>query len=370
MTSVPVDADTRIAHITLPDSTTAWEITGYNTVRHLLADQRLSLNRKNSTTGYQGLSLPAALDANLLNMDPPEHGRIRKLVAAAFTARRTETLEPHIRSTCKELLAALPGQADEHGVVDLIPAFTSVIPCLAIADLLGVPAEDTEDFSGWTTTLVNNAAADPESVKRAAGAIVLYLMKLIATKRSHPQDDLISDLIAARDNRDALTDDELLSLAFLLLGAGYENAANLLTNTLHAVLTSMDLAAEITESLTRTGTISDPLRENIIRLYDGVKHAIRRFPTTDIAVGDTIIPSGSTILLATRETNAGAQQHLSFGHGIHYCIGASLARMELTIALEEFLTTYPNTRLAPDREISLRPSTRVHAPDTLPAVLS
>ncbi|WP_164873328.1 cytochrome P450 [Rhodococcus xishaensis] len=366
--TVPVDSDTRIRQITLPDATAAWEISGYTTVRHLLADQRLSLNRKNSTAGYQGLSLPPALDANLLNMDPPEHTRIRKLVAAAFTARRTEALEPHVRSACRELLAELPVQADADGVVDLIPAFTNVIPSRAIADLLGVPAEDSADFSRWTTTLANDATADREAVKQAAVAIVVYLTELIAAKRSHPQDDLISDLIAARDHHDALTDDELLSLTFLLLGAGYENAANLLTNTLHAMLSSADLAAEITESLTRRGKIDDRLRETLIRRYDGLKHAIRRFPTTDIAVGDTTIPAGSTILLAIRETNARAHHHLSFGHGIHFCIGASLARLELAIALEEFLSTYPRARLA-DREISLRPSTRVHAPNTLPAVL-
>lgn len=302
--------------ITMPDGSPAWLITEYDDVRALLADPRLSLDKKNSDGGYVGFKLPPALDANLLNMDPPDHTRIRRLVTGAFTARRVADLRSTIEATADRLLDGL------QGTVDLMAAYAGPLPVITIAGLLGVPADRVEDFRGWTDSLISQRSRD--AVKSMYG----FMVELIAAKRAEPADDLISAMIEARDGADRLSEDELLSLAFLILLAGYENSVYLIGNS---ILTRL-----------RNGPTGI---EELLRTANPNKHAIRRFPLEDIEVGDVTIPKGQTVLLDIEAANISGTQHVSFGAGIHHCVGAPLARLELEVALERLFARFPDAAL-------------------------
>ncbi|GAA2933952.1 MULTISPECIES: cytochrome P450 [Streptomyces] len=193
-----------------PDGSPAWLVTRYEDVRAALADPRLSLDKARAKEGsYRGLSLPPALDANLLNMDPPDHTRIRRLVARAFTTRRVEHLRIPIRRTADRLLDAL----GPHGTTDLIAAYAAPLPITVICDLLGVPDDHRRDFRAWTGALVAPDPARPTAAKEAVVAMLGFFTGLIAAKRTEPADDLLSDLIAVRGVTVPAGETVLLSLA-------------------------------------------------------------------------------------------------------------------------------------------------------------
>ncbi|MBE1470906.1 cytochrome P450 family protein [Kibdelosporangium phytohabitans] len=327
--------------ITLPDGTTAWRITGHDDVRQGLADPRLSLNRANSTGGYSGFALPPALDRNLLNLDPPDHTRLRKLVAGAFTARRVARMRDSIQATADRLLDGLSG------TVDLMAAYATPLPIITIGDLLGVPAERIDDFRGWTDALMTGGSRD------AVVSMYAFMADLIATKRADPADDLISAMIEARDGEDELTEDELLSLAFLILWAGYENTVHLIGNS---VLRLFDGPADT---------------EELLRVANPVPFAIRRFPLEDVEIAGEAIPKGQTVLLDIQSANDASTRHLSFGAGVHYCLGAPLAKLELEIALATLSGRYPDAALAvPAGELKWRDSFRSRGLLELPVALT
>lgn len=359
--------------ITGTDGRPAWLVTRYADVRSALADPRLSLDKRHATPGgYHGFALPPALDANLLNMDPPDHTRVRRLVTRAFTTRRVETLREPVRRVADDLLDALAPA----GHADLVDAYAGPLPIIVICDLLGVPQGDRPDFRAWTDALITPDPARPDGAKHAIGALMAYFTDLIATKRAHPADDLLSDLIAVRDNggddtgegagpgADHLTEDELTSLAFLILFAGYENTVQLIGNAVLALLDHPDqlrrLRAEPAGPAEMAAAVEEFLR------YDGpTPLAIRRFPTEDVEIGGVTIPAGETVLLAiasanrdpdrftapdTLDTGREGSGHLSLGHGIHHCLGAPLARMETAIALTALFERFPGLRLDTPRE--------------------
>ncbi|MET8149186.1 cytochrome P450 [Actinoplanes sp. NPDC049668] len=356
----------------LPDGAPAWLVTRYAEVRALLADPRLSVDKSNGDGSWRGFSLPPALDANLLNMDPPDHTRIRRLVSQAFTPRRVENLRPRIQETADALLDAVAGR----GEADLVRDYAGPLPVAVISDLLGVPVPDREQFRSWTDAMVSPPRQDRREAARAVGAIHAYLEKLLAAKRAEPADDLLSALIAARDDGDRLTEDELTSLAFLLLFAGYEN-------TVHAIGTSLF-------TLLRTSAFpADPAGlestiEELLRHEAPAPVALRRFATEDIEVAGVVVPRGETVLLivgaANRDPGAfpapgevrpgrpGA--HLTFGHGVHYCLAAPLARIELEVAIGTVGRRFPGLRLAvPADEVRWRPSYRTRGLVALPVKL-
>ncbi|MGW2568497.1 cytochrome P450 family protein [Streptomyces sp. NPDC001537] len=349
-----------------PDGTPAWLVTRYDDVRAALADPRLSLDKRHATAGtYKGFSLPPALDANLLTMDPPDHTRVRRLVGRAFTARRVDQLRTPIRRTADRLLDAL----GPHGTADLIAAYAAPLPITVICDLLGVPDEHRFDFRIWTDTLVApDPDAGPAAAKEAVVAMLGYFTRLLADKRSEPADDLLSDLIAVREEGDRLSEDELMSLAFLILFAGYENTVQLIGNAVLALLQHPDQLAALREDLTRLpAAIQEFLR------YEGpALLAIRRFAMADMTIGGVTIPAGETVWVSpaaadrdparfpdpdrldlARDTSG----HLAFGHGIHHCLGAPLARAETEIAVAALLERFPELALA-DEDLRWRRSLR------------
>ncbi|WP_371667121.1 cytochrome P450 [Streptomyces sp. NBC_00289] len=364
-----------VHRITGTDGLPAWLVTRYDDVRQAFADPRLSLDKRNAAPGgYRGLALPPALDANLLNMDPPDHTRIRRLVSKAFTPRRVELLREPIRKTADALLDAFAPL----GRCDLISSYAAPLPITVICDLLGVPMDGQQDFRSWTDALVAPDAARPEKAKEAVRAMLAFFTELLAAKRAAPTDDLLSALIAVRDDADRLTEDELMSLAFLILFAGYENTVHLIGNAALALLSHPDQLAELRTDPGRLG----PAVEELAR-YDGpAPLAIRRFPTEDVTIGGVSIPAGETVLLSLAaahrdprrfsepdrlDIGRDATAHLALGHGIHYCLGAPLARMETEIALAALLDRFPGLALdLPPDGPRWRPSMRAHGLLSLP----
>ncbi|MFD7710036.1 cytochrome P450 [Streptomyces sp. NPDC059786] len=349
------------------DGLPAWLVTRYEDVRAAFADPRLSLDKRHAAPGgYQGLALPPALDANLLNMDPPDHTRIRRMVARAFTPRRVAGLREPVRRTADALLDAV----EPHGHADLIAAYAGPLPITVICDLLGVPPQDRRDFRSWTDALIAPDPTQPGKAKEAVRTMLGFFTGLIADKRAAPADDLLSALIAVRDDEDRLSEDELMSLAFLILIAGYENTVHLIGNATLSLLSHPEqLAALRAEPALLGGAVEELAR------YDGpAPLAIRRFPTEDVVIGGVTVPAGETVLLSLAgahrdparfpepdrlDITRDATGHLALGHGIHYCLGAPLARMETEIALAALIDRFPRLALdvAPE-ELSWRPSMR------------
>lgn len=370
-----------------PDGSPAWLVTRYDDVRAALADPRLSLDKSHALPGgYRGFSLPPALDANLLNMDPPDHTRIRRLVGKAFTARRVESLRAPIRRTADELLDAV----EPLGSADLVDAYAAPLPITVICDLLGVPSDHRPDFRAWTDTLVAPDPARPQAAKEAVVAMLGFFTRLLAEKRKEPADDLLSDLIAVRDEdmstgevgeegeEGRLSEDELMSLAFLILFAGYENTVQLIGNATLALLRHPGQLAAL-----RANPSQLPAAIEEFSRYDGpALLAIRRFPLEDITIGGVTVPAGETVLLSPSAANRDPRRYphpdrlditrdttgqLALGHGIHHCVGAPLARLETATALAALIERFPRLALGvPQEELRWRPSTRARGLLALP----
>ncbi len=376
-----------VHRVTLPDGTPAWLVTGYDAVRAVLTDPRLVKN-----TGYRPGLLPPAIDAamnsDLLHRDPPDHTRLRRLVSGAFTRRRVDALAPRIQQIADGLLDDLTDALVERGVADLIGAYAYPLPITVIGELLGVPAQDQAGFREWSTTLVGGPTVGPDEWVAAAITLIGFVRELVAAKRALPADDLLSALVAACDGADHLTEDELTSMVFLLLVAGHETTVNLIGNGAYTLLTHPDQLALLRAEPERlAATIEELLR------FDGpVQVATFRWTTAPVAIGDTVIPAGELVipgLLAanrdpgrvadpaafdpTRGDDVGevGAAHLAFGHGVHYCLGAQLARLEGRIALGSLFARVPDLRLAvPAADLRLRASVLMHGLAALPVAVN
>ncbi|MET9664269.1 cytochrome P450 [Streptomyces sp. NPDC006475] len=365
-----------VQRITGPDGSPAWIVTRYEDVRQALADPRLSLDKRHALPGsYRGFALPPALDANLLNMDPPDHTRIRRLVTQAFTARRIEELRTPVRRIADDLLDAVA----PHGRADLVAAYAAPLPIAVICELLGVPPHSRRDFRDWTDALVAPDPTQPGRAKEAIGSMLGFFHELLAHKRAEPADDLLSALIAVREEgEDRLSENELMSLAFLILFAGYENTVQLIGNATLALLRHPAQLAALRADPTRIG----PAVEELAR-YDGpALLAIRRFPVEEVTIGGVTVPAGETVLLSLASADRDPARfpepdrldlsrdtagHLALGHGIHYCLGAPLARLETGVALSALLERFPRLALdTAESGLRRRPSARARGLIALP----
>ncbi|GGO50266.1 cytochrome P450 family protein [Streptomyces lasiicapitis] len=364
-----------VRRIAGPDGTPAWLVTRYADVRAALADQRLSVDKRHALPGsYRGFSLPPALDANMLNMDPPDHTRIRRLVVKAFTKHRVESLRAPVRRTADALLDAIEGA----GRADLVAAYAAPLPITTICDLLGVPADHRRDFTDWTDALIAPDPAKPDRAKETVVAMLGFYTALIADKRERPGEDLLSDLIATRDGGDRLSEDELTSLAFLLHFAGYENAVQLIGNAVLGLLRHPEqLAALRADPALLPGAVEEFMRYDTSAVF-----SIRRFAREDVTIGGVRVAAGETVFLGLGsagrdpgrfpdpdrlDLTRDASGHLALGHGIHHCVGAPLARLELTIAIGALLERFPDLALGvPEEELRWRPSIRARGLLALP----
>ncbi|GAB3732479.1 cytochrome P450 [Amycolatopsis oliviviridis] len=372
----------RVQKVRMPRGLAVWIVTGHAEARALLSDPRLGkdtgeVRRLFERDGFEsaGDGAVRALTGHMLNSDPPDHTRLRKLVNQAFTSRTVSRLRPRIEQIAAELLDGI-GDAER---ADLLPAFAVPLPIRVICELLGVHAGDQPSFAKWSNTML--AWSTPEELRAAARKMHAYLVDLIEEKRAEPADDLLSGLIHASDEGDSLSGEELLSMAFLLLVAGFETTVNLIANSVFALLREPEQRAALrADPALLPGAVEEFLR------YDGAIHlATIRFTREAVQVGDVEIPADEFVLVSLVGANRDAERfedpdrldvtrpatgHLAFGHGIHYCVGAPLARLEAEIALRALLERFPGLSLDADPEsLRWRESTLVHGLETLPVRL-
>ncbi|MEV4234174.1 cytochrome P450 [Nocardia sp. NPDC050408] len=368
----------------------AWLVVDLDVAREVLRhpairkDPRTDASRKArglpiDDTGVGAVN--ARISYHLLNTDPPGHARLRRLVAPAFAPARIEALTPRVLAIADELLDRIA--ADGAGRVDLLSEYAFPLPITVICELLGVPVADRADFREWSRIIVELSTATPEEVRQATDAIAEYFERLVTRRRAEGLgEDLVSDLIVANADGDRLTDDELISMVFLILVAGHETTVNLIGNT---VLTLLSDPARYRALHGNTEAVP-ALIEEMLR-YDGpVNVATLRYTTEPVTLGGIEIPSGEMVLVALGSANhderhfADAAEfdpqrstsgHLAFGHGIHYCLGAGLARLEARIAITRLVEQYPDLRLAAEGgELRWRESMLIRGLQDLPVELA
>jgi cytochrome P450 len=348
--------------VTLADGYDAWLIVGYEEALAALNDPRISKDMQAAMAlagGVVAEGLPGpAFARHMLAVDPPDHTRLRRLVAAAFSVRRVESLEPEVTSIVAGMLDAIAAQGPG-AVVDLVASFAFPLPFTVICQLLGVPETWRAPF-GQSLLAMLVPTRTPEEfaeAKRASDEVVTTLGELVAEKRHEPDDALVSALIAARDGEDRLTEQELMSTIFQLIIAGHDTTSSLIGNAVVAFL----LHPEQLERLRNDPALLPAAVEEIIRYDAPVPHSTFRYVPEAIEIGGVTIPAGEQIIVnmaaANRDDSHYAQpdefniarpngRHLGFGHGIHFCLGAPLARMEGRVALGELFRRFPDLRLA------------------------
>ncbi|HZV51155.1 MAG TPA: cytochrome P450 [Candidatus Dormibacteraeota bacterium] len=355
----------------LPNGLVAWMVTRYEDVRLVLGDQRFGRDLGKAPGRWPRGRRPPSEDAHrlfgkgLLNVDPPDHTRLRRLVSREFGPRRVEELRPRVQAITDDLLDRIAPL----GRADLIADLALPLPVLVICELLGVPFEDRHAFREWSNAIVlfsrRRVAGDLEAAQRG---LRRYLEGLIEDKRRRPADDLLSALVALREEGDRLSDDELLAMAALLLIAGHETTVNLIGNGMLALLQHpAELAA-----LRADPSLVPSAVEELLRFDGPVETATWRLALEPVELhghriepGDLVIPALAAAnhdperfpdpdRLDVRRDDAG---HVAFGHGVHFCLGAPLARLEGQIALAGILRRLPDLTLAvPVAELKWRRS--------------
>jgi cytochrome P450 len=338
-----------------------WVTAGHATASAILRDRRFS----SSPVHQRGYAPPASPPGDpragndLLTLDPPDHTRLRRLVSGAFTPKAVADLEPFIRDTAARLLAAA-GPAG----FDLIGALAFPLPIAVICRLLGVPAADQDRFRAWGHDVA--ASLEPQTSRAAASqsraseqALAVYLRDLADARRAEPDGSLLSALIAVEEEGDRLTPGELVSMALLLLVAGFETTVNLIGNGTVALL--REPGREQWHALRDDPALVPGAVEELLR-YDSPVQLTSRTATEDAEVDGTLIRRGTPVIVAVGGANRdpavfsdpgrllvtrpGAARHLSFSLGIHHCLGAPLARLEARVALEELTRARPGLQLA------------------------
>jgi cytochrome P450 len=310
-------------------------------------------------------------------MDPPEHTRLRKLVASAFTARRAEALRPRVASIVNGLIDAV---LDRPQPVDLVAGFSLPLPAQVICEMLGVPAADTGQFHAWSDIVIGDWQRDSDEIMTALAELYGYFGRLIEVKRAQPADDLISALIAARDDTDRLSEQELTVMSCTLLIGGHETTANQINLSL---LLLFDHPGQVAKLRTDPGLIPGAVEE-MLRYGRLGGLAPARVATEDVALGGVTIPAGEQVipLFATAnrdpsvfadpdrfDVTRAAASHLSFGAGVHHCLGAQLARVELQEAFRGLIGRLPGLRLAvPASELEFKPGMAIHSLRELPVL--
>jgi pimeloyl-[acyl-carrier protein] synthase len=342
-----------------------WVVARYHDGTAILTDRSFAMTEPRewgnaNTFEYEGAAFErviASLSRMMLFKNPPDHTRLRGLVSKAFTARAVEGLRGRVREIVDELLSAVR----ESGRMDLIADLAYPLPAMVIAEMLGVPAEDRSRFRSWSRDLAPtiDPMILPDQLERAAAAIgefTDYLVHLVAARRAEPRADLLSALIAAEERGDKLSQDELVSNAMLLLNAGHETTTNLIGNGTLALLRH---PREL-EGLRRDPGLLPGAIEELLR-YDSPVQMTGRSARTERVVGGATIAPGQQVVVLVGSANhdserfadpdrldvrRGDDEHLSFGGGSHYCLGASLARLEAQVAIGAIVSELPKLRLA------------------------
>ena len=361
-------------------------LTRHADVEHVLRDKRFSVNRREAEV-FQRFrdQLPVALvegpggAQTMLMKDPPEHTRLRGLVNKAFTPRRIAELGPRL----EKLMAELMDDVIARGETDLVHDIAEPVPAIVIAELLGVPAEDHRQFREWSAELINRIPAFGEGRADMMGAfdkIIGYLRDQIENRRRQPADDLLTGLIEARDARDALTEDEMVATAFLLLIAGHETTTNLIGNGTLALLRNPDQLARLRAE---PGLLDNAIEEML--RFDSPVQATVRVVTEAVTLGDHEIEPGALVITVLGAANRDPEvhpdpdrfdvardpiRHLAFGFGTHFCLGASLARLEAKTVFRALLDRTEHIERANDDDLVYRPNPLLRGLSALPLRVS
>ncbi len=348
--------------VTLADGHGAWLVVGYEEARVALNEPRLSKDMHAALSTGSGVvaeGLPGPDFArHMLTVDPPDHTRLRRLVSAAFSVRRVEALRSRIQAITDDLLDDIARHGPDRPI-DLVGTFAFPLPFTVICELLGVPQRDRAPLGeGFTKLLVpTSTPAEYAAAKEASDAVVAMLGALVEAKQADPGDDLVSGLINARDGEESLDSRELLSTIFQLIVAGHDTTASLIGNSVVALLRN---PAQLTQLR------ADPTRipkavEEFLRYDAPVPHSTFRYTAAPLTLGGVAIPAGEQVIICLAAANRDAgryaspeeldlqrdeARHLAFGHGIHHCLGAPLARLEGHLALESLLRRFPEFCLA------------------------
>lgn len=358
--------------VELPGGVPAWVVTRHALLQDLLADPRVVKDPANWAALRDGQVpegwplIDFVTNRGMTTADGEDHRRLRALVTQAFSPRRSTAMRPRIEAVTRRLLDDLAEEPP--GPVDLRRRFAYPLPMQVIGDLLGVPAEQFDQFRDLSSSLTSSTTSAEETLatKRQLHSL---LAGLVVRRREQPGDDLTSHLIAARDAGDRLAEDELIGTLILILVAGHGTTLNLITSAVRALLTHPEQLASVASGQQPWSAVV----EETLRWNSPVGHFPLRYATDDLPVGDTVIPKGEAILASyaaagrdPHQFGAAADEfdiarpparHLSFGHGPHYCIGAALARLEAEVALPALFARFPHLSLAvPPRDLTPLPS--------------
>jgi cytochrome P450 len=352
-------AEHPVCRVTLPDKTPVWLVMRYEDVKALLTDERFAKSRYNALTPEQLRKQPwvppmfRPLERTMVDLDPPDHTRLRQFVYKAFTPRLIEQMRERVQTLANELLDAATRKAE----MDLIREYALLLPMTIITEILGVPIQDRDKFHKWSKVIVSVDQFNANwRVIPAIWMFNRYLRRFFKVRRADLRDDLVSALIQGEEAGDRLSEDELLAMVFLLLVAGHETTVNLIGSGTLELLRHPDQM----EKLRRDPSLIKSAVEELLRFTAPVFMSTERYAREDVRIQGVTIPRGEMALGVIGSANRDEtvfenpdtldierepNKHLSFGHGIHYCLGAALARLEAQIAINALLGRMPDLRL-------------------------
>ena len=339
--------------VKLPFGGEGWLATTHGEVKTVLNDARFS---RAATVGADVPRTKEWLNpgGDILSLDPPEHARMRRLVSAPFSHRGIESWRPRVTALVEEFVAGMRAAGPP---ADLVSALSMPLPITVICEMLGVPVEDRHLFERFSEVLFSGNGVSAEEVGAAANGLTSYLARQVARRRAEPRDDLLSQLIAARDEQTRLSEEELVTLGVTILAAGHETTANAIANFVYTLLTE-----GLWEGLVEQPERLDTAVEELLRFVPlGGSESMPRVATEDVRLGEVEVRAGETVFPAMISANFDAavftdplaleldrrhNPHVSFGHGPHFCLGAQLARMEIRIVLGTLVRELPGLHLA------------------------
>jgi cytochrome P450 len=362
-----------VTRVHMPYGGEAWLLTGYEEIKQFLADPRFSSHAATTPDTARVTPLPLR-PGNLLSMDPPDHSRIRKIVAHAFVPSRVSRLTDRMRDV---VAAEIDTMVETGPPADLVERLAIPLPVRMISELFGIPYEERDAFRKYSDVFVATSAHTQEEIEEARDGLEDYLRHLMDLRRREPSEDLVSVLIEAVDGQ-RLSDTEAVRTGIGVLMAGHETSLSMISNVCYLLLSQRDLYAQLCAHPERI----DAAIEEMLRIIP--LRSVGSFPrraTDDVEIGGVLIREGDTVIFQraagdrdervfddpeTIKFDRGRNPHLGFGHGMHFCLGSSLARSELRVALEGLITRLPSLRLAvPAEEVPWKPGLIARAPQAL-----
>ncbi|ANW21766.1 cytochrome P450 [Streptomyces clavuligerus] len=365
-----------VPRVSCPYGEDAWLVTRHADMKTILGDPRFS--RAAAAAHDESRLTPLPIHTSILGMDPPDHTRLRRLLSRVFTMRRVELLRPRVEREAHRLVDAIVADGMPG---DLMEGFAVPFAGTVICDLLGVPFEDREQFRGWLDAFSATTVMTEEEIERDTELLYDYIGRLVARRRARPEDDLLSAMVKASDEEERLSEKELTELASVLLIAGHETVSSQLIDSLHVLFCHPRELAE----LLRRPELMPRAVEELLRYVPLISHVtFARYATEDIELSGTLVRAGESVLPAipsanrdeavftdperfdpTREHNP----HLGFGYGIHRCLGAPLARLELQVAIDTLFTRLPELRRAvPEESLQWKDGMQVRSLLRLPVL--